>query len=333
MIEDEYNRTDTWSGMLDRAIRAAWRTMVTRLFRPFSAEYWFTLGFAAWLTALSGGGVSGILNGLNFLVRPSPAPRPGNAGDIQQILERWRRVVQWAQSHVLEVVFTAVLLMIVLLVVWLLLLWVSARGRFMFLEGVTSGTASVTASWRRWRDPANAAFVWLLLFRMLRGTVLTGSVFAGAGLVFMSSAGFSGISGALVVAAAFVGVVFVTFVCIGHFFEAFVLPLMYRYRIRAGAAWRLFLDILRPNWPGFLLYLAVVLFLRTAAALAILVAALATCCLGAVLVAIPYIGTVLLLPVTVYFRLLSLYFLQQFHRDFRFVPFPEETPELPTSSA
>ena len=78
----------------------------------------------------------------------------------------------------------------------------------------------------------------------------------------------------------------------------------------------------RNNVFQFLLYGIFILFLWLVAAAVIVVFGLVTCCIGFLILIIPYIGTVLLLPVYYTFRALSVEFLEQFGDDYKL--FPEE---------
>ena len=49
----------------------------------------------------------------------------------------------------------------------------------------------------------------------------------------------------------------------------------------------------------------------------VLLALVATCCLGACLLIIPFVGTVALLPVPVFFRAYSLEYMAQFGPEYR----------------
>jgi hypothetical protein len=52
----------------------------------------------------------------------------------------------------------------------------------------------------------------------------------------------------------------------------------------------------------------------------IVIFGLVTCCIGFILLAIPYINVVILLPVPVWFRGFSVEFLEQFGEDYKFFP-------------
>ena len=72
--------------------------------------------------------------------------------------------------------------------------------------------------------------------------------------------------------------------------------------------------------------------LGIAIGLLVLVVVLATCCIAGCFLAIPYVGTVLLLPVLVFQRAYSLHFLAQFGREYD-VFTPDVTPTSALTSS
>jgi len=126
------------------------------------------------------------------------------------------------------------------------------------------------------------------------------------------AAGILGVLGLVIVGIA------ATFIAL--FTESFVVPIMYRYEMTVLDAWRSFLPWLKVRPVHFVVYGLFVLMLATIFAIFFSVFCMMTCCLAA----LPYLGTVLLLPVWVTYRLLSVEFLAQFHPDFDlFHPLPE----------
>ena len=119
--------------------------------------------------------------------------------------------------------------------------------------------------------------------------------------------------------------------------EDFVIPIMYKNRIPTSHAWA----ILRPYharafWK-FILYALWKFALGIVAGTAIVAAGLVTCCIGFILMAIPYLGAVITLPVSVFFRFLGPDFLRQFGEDFDILPHIEEYqepqfPSIPSAS-
>jgi len=78
------------------------------------------------------------------------------------------------------------------------------------------------------------------------------------------------------------------------------------------------------------LYLLFQIVLKIAIGSLIVMAILVTCCCAGCLMALPYLGTVLLLPVLVFKRAYPLYFLAQFGPEYD--AFPPPPPAPPASS-
>ena len=113
------------------------------------------------------------------------------------------------------------------------------------------------------------------------------------------------------------------------FLDSFIVPVMYKDGIGAVEAWRRFVPWIDLHFGGFLLYGLFVLGLAIAVGVGVLVVGLLTCCVGLLLVVLPYVGTVILLPFLVTYRAFSLEFLAQL--DARFAIFPEQAaPPSPT---
>jgi hypothetical protein len=100
----------------------------------------------------------------------------------------------------------------------------------------------------------------------------------------------------------------------------FVVPLMYKYNENATPAWRRLIRRLeREPWPFVLVGLFFLLMYVVVGAV-ITALGLVTCCAGFVLLGLPYLGAVLLLPVTTTWRLFDLAWLEQFGPEFAVAP-------------
>ena len=109
---------------------------------------------------------------------------------------------------------------------------------------------------------------------------------------------------------------------IALFLREFVSALMFKHRISAGEAWTRFLALFRSQpWPfigfGIITFLLVLVF-----AVAVVFAVIGTCCIGALFLVIPYISTVVTLPVWYAYRAFSLEFLAQFGPEYDVFPRP-----------
>ncbi len=78
------------------------------------------------------------------------------------------------------------------------------------------------------------------------------------------------------------------------------------------AGWSEFLSLLSPNLGAFVLYVLLKFLIGLAILVISCIATCVTCCIAA----LPYIGTVLLLPLFVFRRSYSMYFLSQLDPDY-----------------
>lgn len=295
-VEATENRTGRVSVVdpLSRAID--WTTRV--LFRPFDPGKWLVLGFCAWLAGLGERGGGG-----SFNWHPSDGRHDMRSG----LRESW----DWVLAHLVPILIVGTVLVAVAIALWLLCLWLSSRGKFMFLDGVVRNRAAVVAPWRRYGAAGNALF----LFRVLLGLVglaLVVATLAAAGLLTWLR--FEGdlsnppfvfglillLSGLIATALAFSLVALVV--------NDFLVPLMYLRNGGVRASWGELMDLFSARPGPFILYF----LMRIVIGLIMAGLVLLTCCLTCCCVMVPYVGTVILLPLAVFLRAYSVCFLGQF---------------------
>jgi hypothetical protein len=279
----------------------------TILFDPFDLGKWFVIGFSAWLAQLgdAGGGGGG----------PGGGPPRGIDQDIHRQIGQAREYVFANLDWIAPLVVAGLAIFIGL---WLLFVWLSSRGRFMFLYCVAQNRAEVTNPWHQFRAHANSLFA----FRVVVGLITFVAAFTpfviGGIVVVTSSAtvGFNVVSVMGIVAAVmyFIAVMVVA-ALIGKFTKDFAVPIMYLHTNRATTAWRILLDLLSVNKGRFFLYILFQIVIGAAIGATLAIAACCTCCCKACLFALPYLGTVILLPVHVFTRSYSLYYLAQYGRE------------------
>ena len=123
---------------------------------------------------------------------------------------------------------------------------------------------------------------------------------------------------------------FLTFILItGYislFLNDFVVPIMYKYNLTAIKAWSRFLPLFTRHFLYFVLYGIIIFLLIILVVICVILFGLLTCCLGFLLLIIPYIGSVVTLPISYTYRAFSLEFLEQFGPEYTFFPKAEETP-------
>lgn len=291
----------------------AWERTRATLFAPFDLVRWLVLGCAAWLAGLGGGG------GFNARFPVGG----GNWGDS----ERWREGVAGAEGAAREAwaavasagcVALLVVLPVLLIALVLCSLWVSSRGRFVFLDDVVSGRAAIVEPWKRWSRQGNSLFLFRLCIgaglAAVLGMLVVGTVAAAGGLAAIGRDGpltaLLAVPLALLLAAV-VGLVLLVGALVAYLLEGFVVPLMHRYDLGVLEGWRRFLVHFRARpWP-FLLSGLLLVALRIGVGIAIFTAGCLTCCLGFLVLMIPYVGTVVTLPIPVFVRSYTLALLAQ----------------------
>lgn len=283
----------------------AWDRMRRILFDPFDLRTWLVLGFAAWLAGLaSGGGWGSKIWGDAADSVDSGRTVPSELGELA---DRIAHQMVWVPLILLGLLVALGLLVLVL--------WISSRAKFVFLDNVVHERAEIVEPWNRLRRFGDSLFWWrLAFFAIVFGVVLlvVAAVFLPAASLSVSEA-LRGLS----IAGIILGVMAIVVVAslaalILLLLESFVVPLMYRFELTTMEAWRTLTPWLRRYVGWFIAY--AVLFLAAAIAfqVVVLVLCLFTCCI----VLLPYIGTVILLPVWVLYRAYSVEFLAQFHPDF-----------------
>lgn len=281
-------------------IGRAFDWMKVVLFQPFDLGKWFTLGFCSFLAYLGEGGGRFSFNS-----------RMGGGGgpNFGQML---RDMTEWVEAHVAVIVVLVMAGLTVVVVLGALFAWLSSRGKFMLLDGVVCNRGAVTEPWRRFRVAGNRLFVFRLVV-MLVGMAV-GLLVA---LVCLSVAWPEMRAGELgwgVLTAVLIAVGTMLPFGLGMWIlkallADFVVPIMYRRDVTAaeglGVLWR---EMLRGHVGSFILFYLLKFVLGLAAGVVVFLGMCLTCCVTA----LPYLSSVVFLPVSVFFRSYSLYFLEQF---------------------
>ncbi|MCB9868122.1 MAG: hypothetical protein H6816_15970 [Phycisphaerales bacterium] len=283
------------------------------LFRPFDLGRWFTIGFCAWISSFleGGGNFSGIWNmgGRGGGGGGGWPGFPGGQGGSGQPFGL-------STSTLIAIVALLVLLGIA---VSLVFAWVGARGRFMFIDNIARSRGAVVAPWREYRPQGNSLFLFLLVYGIAFFLVMI-VLLAVAGVIALPdirarswgpAATMAVVVGAFtVVPLGLVGAL-VSFVL-----HNFVVPTMYLWRVGAMEAWRIVrIEVLGPHLGACVLYFLFRIVIFIGIGIVATGLTCATCCMTA----IPYLGTVILLPLFVFSQSYALMFLQQIGPQWSFV--------------
>jgi hypothetical protein len=282
----------------------AWERMKNILWRPFDLATWIVLGFSAWLAGLADGAGGG---GWKWMADQEDFP--GVSRSLSHS-DRWHDI---GESLIwLPLIFILILAVAAILLV---ILWLSSRAKFIFLDNVVHSRAQIVEPWHRLRDLGNSLFLWRLGFLVACGLVvlLLLVLFVGPAVTLSLPDVLAGLSYAAMGFGVLLMIVFgVIAAYIGLFLEAFVIPIMYKFDLKATEAWRYFFPWFKTRPLPFLLYGLFVLLVLIGFAIVLGAMCMMTCCI----VLLPYVGTVLTLWFWVTYRLFSLEFLAQFDAGF-----------------
>ena len=294
------------------------------LFRPFDLGKWFIIGFCAWLACLGEGGGGGF----KFQV-------PGAGGGHGGGGETFRHEFEHAKDYVLNnlgwIVPLAAAVVVIGLGLWLLFLWLNSRGKFMFLHCVALDQAEVSKPWCQFAHEGNSLFLFRLGLGLIGWVLTLPLVVVIAVMIFrMVQRGepdVGGILGAVGLGLVLIAVAMV-FAIIHKLTTDFVVPIMFLRRSRCLTAWKELWTLLSAQAGQFILYFLFSIVLAMAIGMMVVIVMIVTCCFCCMML-LPYMGTVVLLPMLVFKRSYSLYFLAQFGREYDV--FPPTAPPLPAA--
>ena len=266
----------------------AFETTKKILFQPFDLTKWFVIGFAAWLATMFNGG------GFNYRRGFGNGDWDWKAHTHNQGFSM-HDVPPW----VIPVVIGGGLLLLAIVV---LLLWLNSRGRFMFTDCIVRNRGAIAEPWHEFRTEGNRYFVIQLVIAFC-----SMFVFGGLALIFVFGWYWNNPIFPLPLLILLGVVLFLVAVVIGLIIK-FMVPVMYRQRCDAMDAFRAVWQLIAANPGTFILFGLFYLVLCIAGAMIGCLAACVTCCIAA----LPYIGTVILLPVVMFLFVYPLCFIRQF---------------------
>jgi hypothetical protein len=289
----------------------AFELMKRMLFQPFDFKRWLVIGFAAWVATL-GGGVGGNFN--------------YSTGERQGALNLNDRIRQIPQPVLIAGICVVVCAVLVLIIVFA---WLRARGRFVLVDCIVRNRAAIAEPWKEFRAEGNSFFLFSLLVVLAIVVVIA---VAGLGLIipFIPWHDQREPRVAFWIGLSLFAFVAMCLVLVWAFISQLMVPIMYRQRCRARLAFGQAMDLVSLHPGPVLLYVLFLLLLAVAAFMTGCVVTCATCCIAA----IPYVGTVILLPIPVTLCAFSLSFVRQFGPKYdvwaNFMP-PEFSPILAPS--
>ena len=290
----------------------------TILFSPFDLGKWFIIGFCAWLAQLGSTGGGGRGTG------------GGNGGGSYSVEEQLGHAKEYVLANLIWIIPLVIVCAVIGIIFWLVFKWLSSRGQFMFLHCVALNKAEVTIPWKKFQQHANSLFLFRIVLGLISFIVIALPLFLAIGFIITMIANSEDIV-IIVLIGISAGIFIITgviiFGIINQFTMDFVVPIMFLRTTSCMAGWREFKKILSVNKARFLLYILFHIVIGIAIGSIVLIGFCVTCCCCC-LGLIPYISTVILLPLFVFKRSYSLLYLRQY--GLQFDVFHQETENLQT---
>lgn len=296
-----------------------------QLLFPIKGDKWFALGFTVFLAQCGEGGgsvqVPSLPSGSGPSVPHGPtAPGPSTTPPyLQNLIDQVTRALHDDLALYVGLALGGVLLVVGL---WIFVLWFSSRAKLMFVESVVWDRVDLGAQWARAADLGMSLFKFRAWFGIGSSLLLLSAIGTG---VLVALPDFQ--SGLFFGTRAVIGYSVFGFavVCIGFplaitllLLDDFVVPLMVVRNVRVREGWHICrAEVLSGNVGGVMLFYLLRFVLSIAVGIAAVILSCLTCCFTA----IPYIGTVILLPLFVFSRSYSLYYLQEL--GLQIFPLPE----------
>lgn len=284
------------------------------LFKPFDLGKWFVIGFCAWLAYLGSGG-SGGGGGPNYNVPHKPHEQEA------QITEGINTAKEYVLNNLSWIIPVAVIATIVIVGICLLIAWLNSRGRFMFLHCIAENKAEVKVPWHKFRKHANSLFLFRIVLGII-GFLMVGLPIIGVVLLIIMMVSGTGLYivsiPGIIILGLLIFALSIAFFLVEKFTMDFVVPIMFLRTSSCLTGWREFMTILSANKLRFALYLLFQIVVAITIGVIITMVFCIGCCLCCIsaLLLIPYIGTVIVLPLLVFEKAYSVYYLRQFGPQF-----------------
>ena len=292
-----------------KPLKKAYQRMKKDLFQPFDLNKWIYVGFTSFLAGLTG--YSSGTGSSNIGMQYSEY----NWDNLLSLPENTRNFLE------LHPVWFAIIVagLIFIFCISLIVCWISSRGRFMFLDNILKNNYEVVRPWHEFKKEGNSLFKWLLCYGLVLTIVILMTIFYAFEIfrgfklntlpVSSKTAFIMGFVFTLLTLSVIFGY---TIMCLNHF----VIPIMYKYRIGVNKAWSKFFTLALRHAGRFILYGLFLSALQIITAISVALISIMTCCIGFLILMLPFVQSVFLLPVSYTFRALSIEFLSQFGEEY-----------------
>jgi hypothetical protein len=282
----------------------------TMLFKPFDLGKWFTIGFCAWLAYLGCGGGGGGGGHWN-------APHEQRT----KIAEGVNSAKEYFLDNLCWIIPVAVIVAVLIIGISILIVWLNSRGKFMFLHCVAENKSEVKVPWHKFRKHGNSLFLFRVVLGLIGKAVVAVPVLGIILLIIMMVTKAAPVIVFVPITIILGLIVFVLAIVLSLVRKLtfdFVVPIMFLQTASCVAGWREFLTILSVNKARLALYILFQIVIAIAIGTIVFIGFCIGCCFccASLLLFIPYIGTVILLPIFIFKKSYTLYYLRQFGPGF-----------------
>jgi hypothetical protein len=188
----------------------------------------------------------------------------------------------------------------------------------MLLDGIVKNRGAIKEPWAEYKTEGNSLFLFsivvglvcFVIFLLIAGI----SVLIAMPDIQSETFGSAGIA-AIVLGGSLMLLFMLAGIALSAFIKILMVPTMYLKRVRAIEGWKIaWNQLLKGHVGSFMLLILIMFLLGIGASTVAFYAVCATCCIAA----IPYVSSVVFLPITVFFVCYALCYIQQFGIDWKF---------------
>jgi hypothetical protein len=319
-------------------LEKAYDRTIEYCFQPFNYTKWLIMGFVVWVMTMGQGGGGGNFNFSpgkfgklfstpNSTSSTSTTTTGGTNSAFAQIKDFIDQHL--TQEVIIISIIVAVVVILVFLAIWLVMEWLKSRFQFIFLDNIISDSYNIKQPWANFKILGNSLFKWSILFTTISSIIIL--IMLGLTIGIPLKMCWSSIQAEQLLPEGknglIIGGVFLFFTIIVSLIITVIrfiaiellVPIMYRYKLTITNAWRKFRPVLKANKANIALFIIVnwivTIAVGSVAVVALLIIMVFTCfflCLGFLPFIGGYITAVLMLPVTIFYRMFSYEYAMQF---------------------
>ncbi len=283
-------------------IKEAFERTKALLFEPFDITVWLIIGFNAFLAGL---GASGTGTNFNF--------NPRSNGNVRQSADHIR---EFFNENLIPALLIGSSVIIIVLILSVVFAWLRSRGKFMFYHSIATRRAEIAEPWKKYSGLADRLFVFIIVVTAVFGAVIITTIGIGAFVTMAIQNSGRHISNVtmiplFIIAFAFLFTFGLAFGLVSKLTNDFIVPIMMKTEAGILQTWRELWGLIKRNLGVFAVYM-LLQFVFSVAVGAVIMIGFCFCCCVFFLLAVPYIGTVILLPLLAFFRYYAVCFLRQF---------------------